>query len=75
MLVQIGEKMFLEVYFQYEENTKEDYLDDLNELNRVSLLDDLHKAKELLGNYDIFFMDMKVIVSQSNKCNGLLLSM
>ena len=45
----LGEKLFIELFFQFE---KEDsYQDDLNELNRVSLLDDLHKAKELLSMY------------------------
>lgn len=45
----LGEKLFMELFFQVD---KEDsYQDDLNELNRVSFLDDLHKAKELLSMY------------------------
>lgn len=48
----LGEKLFMELFFQVE---KEDsYQDDLNELNRVSFLDDLHKAKDLLSMYHYY---------------------
>ena len=62
----LGEKLFMELFFQVD---KEDsYQDDLNELNRVSFLDDLHKAKELLGrigccfciNVDTVILDLAV---------------
>ena len=43
----LGEKMFVEMYF--DTLSDEEYLENLDELNRGALLDDVHSAKELLG--------------------------
>ena len=50
----LGEKMFLEIYF--ETLTDDEYLENLDELNRASLLEDLHSAKELLGKSSFNFI-------------------
>ena len=48
----LGERLFLDLFFQVE---NDDYLADLSELNRNSFLDELHNAKDLLGMYQIFY--------------------
>ncbi|XP_057300330.1 junction-mediating and -regulatory protein-like isoform X2 [Hydractinia symbiolongicarpus] len=47
----LGEKYFLEQYFEVPSD--EDHLEDLNELNRAALLEELHSAKELLDEVHI----------------------
>ena len=46
----LGERLFLEMYIQ-KISSDEEYLENLNDLNRIALLDDVHNAKELLGMY------------------------
>lgn len=47
----LGDKYFLEQYFEVPSD--EDHLEDLNELNRAALLEELHSAKELLDEVHI----------------------
>lgn len=43
----LGEKMFLEVFF--DTLSEEEYLENMNELNRNSMLIEVHAARELLS--------------------------
>ena len=43
----LGEKMFLEVFF--DTLSEEEYLENMNELNRNSMLIEVHAARDLLS--------------------------
>ncbi len=47
----LGEKIFLESFFQQETVTEEEYLENLGELNRKAFSDAVKEAKDFLSLY------------------------
>ena len=45
----LGEKIFLETFFQQETVTEEEYLENLGDLNRKAFADAVKDAKSFLG--------------------------
>ena len=57
----LGEKIFLENFFQQETVTEEEYLENLGDLHRKAFADSVRDADSFLGNYIHIYVTTIVI--------------